>query len=154
LIVNYVATAPQTYLVAVSTTDPFQPYDISFLLSRGTPCDDDRYEPNDTPAQATSVNTASSLEGAICPQDKDHFKIAVPAGKTLKVSLVNYDASRGLLELCLLNSGATVPFVCSQDLMPTASAAGPDAGSINVVARVAGTQDRTANTYTLKVEFL
>ena len=75
-------------------------------------------------------------------------------GKTLKVSLVNYDSSKGLLELCLLDSTGATELACSTDSLPTVSAAGPDAGSMTVIARVAGTLDRTANTYTLKVEFL
>jgi len=66
LLVSYVATAAQKYYVAISTTDPFQPYDVTFLLSRGTPCDDDALEPNDFENQATMVNSAAQLEGAIC----------------------------------------------------------------------------------------
>ena len=47
LLVSYVASSSQKYYVAISTTDPFQPYDVTFLLSRGIPCDDDLLEPND-----------------------------------------------------------------------------------------------------------
>jgi hypothetical protein len=79
LLVSYVAPTPQKYYVVISTTDPFQTYDVTFLLSRGTPCDDDSHEPNDLSTQATALNTATQLDGAICPQDQDWFSASVPS---------------------------------------------------------------------------
>jgi hypothetical protein len=152
LLTSYVAAVPQKYYVAISTTDPYQPYDVTFLLSRGTPCDDDSLEPNDFPNQATMVNSATQLDGAICPQDTDWFSFNVPAGKGAQVSLINYDASKGLLRLCLFD-GAT-ELGCSDDPMPVVSATATDVGGHQgVLARVVGSTDRVANGYTLKVEF-
>jgi hypothetical protein len=150
LLVSYVAPAPATYYVAISTSDPYQPYDVTFLLSRGTPCDDDGYEPNDQPGQATPVNTASSLEGAICPQDQDHYAIVVPSGRGLTVSLTNYSQASGVLRLCLFD-GAT-ELGCSDDVAPQVVAAAAQAEGKTLVARVVGGNDRVANSYTLKVE--
>ncbi|MBI3182799.1 MAG: hypothetical protein HYZ28_11735 [Myxococcales bacterium] len=152
LLTSYVASASQKYFVVVSTTDLYQPYDVTFLLSRGTPCDDDGYEPNDLASQATPVNAATTLEGAICPQDQDHFAVAVPAQKGVRVSLVNYDASKGLLRLCLMD-GAT-QLGCNDDPAPEVSASSSQAGGKSLTARVVGSTDRVANSYTLKVEFL
>jgi hypothetical protein len=151
LLVSYVAPAPATYYVAISSIDPYQLYDVTFLLSRGTPCDDDGYEPNDTPAQATAVNSATSLDAAICPQDQDYFSLAVPAGKGARVSLVNYNSGAGLLRLCLLDFVTAAELSCSDDAVaPVAFVAAPGA---KVLARVAGSSARIANSYTLKVEF-
>ncbi len=150
LLASYVAPAPATYYVVISTTDPFQPYDVTFLLSRGTPCDDDSYEPNDAATQATPVNQATSLEGAICPQDQDHFAIAVPSGKGVRVSLQNYDASRGLLRLCLYEGATQIQ--CSEETAPVVSGSAAQVGGKTAVARVLGSTDRVANSYTLKVE--
>ena len=152
LLVSYVASAPQKYYVVVSTIDPFQPYDISFLLSRGTPCDDDSHEPNDEGTAPTSFNLGTSLEGAICPQDQDWFKVAVPAGKGLKASLVNYDSSKGLLRLCAFD-GMT-PLGCDDSTAPAVTMAEPAVGGKQVLIRVVGSTERAANAYTLKVEFL
>ncbi len=152
LLASYVAALPATYYIAISTTDAFQPYDATFLLSRGTPCDDDSYEPNDQATQATQVNLASSLEGAICPQDQDHFQIPVPAQKGVKVSLVNYSAAGGLLRICLLEG--TTQLSCSDDAQPSVTGAAAAVAGKNVIARVVGSTDRVANSYTLKVEFL
>ncbi len=152
LLASYVASTPGTYYVAISTTDPFQPYDVTFLLSRGTPCDDDGYEPNDQPAQATAVNAATSLEGAICPQDQDYFKVAVPAQKGVKLSLRNYSSGNGLLSLCLFDGPNALG--CSEDpTLPQVSAAAAQVGGKLLTARVAGSTDRIANSYTLQVEF-
>ncbi len=152
LLVSYVASAPQKYYVVVSTTDPFQPYDISFLLSRGTPCDDDTHEPNDESGVPTSFNLGTSLEGAICPQDQDWYRVAVPAGKELKASFANYEPSKGLLRLCAFD-GATV-LACDDSASPVVSMTAAAVGGKQVLMRVVGSTERAANAYTLKVEFL
>jgi hypothetical protein len=151
LLVSYVAAAPQTYFVVVSTTDLYQPYDVTFLVNRGTPCDDDRYEPNDSLAQATAFNSATGLDGMVCPQDQDHFKVAVPAGKGLRLSLANYNAGAGLLRLCLLD-GET-PLSCSDDTTPVLTQPASAVGGKMLTARVVGSTERVSNSYTLKVEF-
>ena len=152
LLVSYVAPVAATYFVAVSTTDNNQPYDATFLLSRGTPCDDDSFEPNDLPAQATPINGATTVDGAICPQDQDHFRAQVPAGKGVTATLVNYTSSHGLLTLCLLN-GSTV-LACSEAASaPTVAANAATVGGKSVLVRVSGTNDRVSNTYSLEVSF-
>ena len=152
LLVSYVAPASQKYFVSVSTIDPFQPYDVSFLLSRGTPCDDDSHEPNDSAQQPTALNTVTSIEGAICPQDQDWFRANVPADKSLKVSLANYDPGKGLLRLCVFD-GVT-QLGCDDSTAPVVSTGASDAGTRQLLIRVVGSTERVANAYTLKVEFL
>jgi hypothetical protein len=155
-LVSYVASSPQKYFVVISTTDNYQPYDVTFLLSRGTPCDDDANEPNDSPAQATSLNSSNMIDGQICPQDEDWFKVSVPAGMGLSAQLVNYDSSKGLLRLCAFPEGddGGMPLACDDSTMPNISvdAGSPDAGATNLYIRVNGETDKNANGYTLKVE--
>lgn len=152
LLVNYVAPASATYYVAISSTDPFQTYDVTFLLSRGTPCDDDSWEPNDQPGQATPVNSASSIDGAICPQDVDHFHVVVPSGKGLTASLVNYNSASGLLRLCVFDGSTELGCTDDPDA-PVISVPAGTAGGKSLLTRVVGASDRIANSYTLKVEF-
>ena len=151
LLTSYVASAPAKYFVVVSTTDAFQSYDATFLLSRGVPCDDDAREPNDSAAQATALNTASSIDGAICPQDQDWFSVNVPASKSLKTSLTQYDASKGLLRLCAFDGMTQLS--CSDDTLPVVQVAPLVAGGKTLSVRVIGSTERIANGYTLKVEF-
>lgn len=151
LLTSYVAPSPDTYYVGISTTDPYQPYDVRFSQTRGTPCDDDGWEPNDLPGQAIPLNSSGLVDGMICPQDKDHFSIAVPAQKGLTVSLVEYDSSGGLLKLCLFD-GAT-ELGCSEDPgTPTVSATVAQAENKTLTVRIDSSDERTSNSYTLKVE--
>lgn len=153
-LVSYVAPAPATYFVVVSTIDPFQPYDVNLLKSRGTPCDDDALEPNDAVAQATMLNTSRQVDGRVCPQDQDWFRATVPGTATnVRVSLINYTAGAGLLRLCVFKSDGTTQLGCSADAVPSITAPASSLGGTSVVVRVVGDTERIANSYTLNVEF-
>jgi hypothetical protein len=152
LLVSYVAAAPATYYVSISSIDAYQPYDVVFLLTRGTPCDNDSYEPNDQPSQATPLNSATQVDASICPQDVDNFSVPVPAGKGVKASLINYTSANGLLEVCLFDG--TTQIGCSDDPgTPSVSAPAAVAGGKTMRILVDAVDSRSANSYTLKVEF-
>jgi hypothetical protein len=153
LLVSYVAPLPATYFVVVSTIDPFQPYDVNFLKSRGTPCDDDSLEPNDSAAQPTLLNNTTQADGRICPQDQDYFRISVPAGRDAVARLVNYNAGNGLLRLCMFQSDGVTLLGCSSDLMPSLTAPAAGITGPSLVLRVVGDTSRIANSYTLSLEF-
>lgn len=161
LLVSFVASAQATYYVLVSSTDPNQSYDLNFLVSQGTPCDDDQWEPNDAASSATPLNTQSQIDGAICPNDLDHFRFTVPSGKGAKVSLMNYNSGAGLLQLCLYDASLTADggtsltlLGCSDDpTLPVVNAAAAQVAGKSLVARVNATDSRVQNTYTLKVEY-
>jgi hypothetical protein len=152
LLVSYVAPTAARYFVVVSSTDPYQTYDVTFLLSRGVPCDDDSNEPNDAPASPTVLNAQTQIDGKICAQDQDHFRVTAPMGQGLKASLTNYDPGRGLLRLCVLSNDGQTTFGCSDDVAPQVTVAAAQVGGQAVLVRVAGSTERIANAYTLKVE--
>jgi hypothetical protein len=152
LLVSYVAPAASRYFVVVSSIDPFQTYDATFLLSRGTPCDDDTNEPNDALTTPTVLNAQTQIDGKICPQDQDHFRVAGPTGQGLKVSLINYDPGRGLLKVCVLSNDGLTTFGCSEEVAPQVTATAAQVGGQNVIVRVSGSTDRITNAYTLKVD--
>jgi hypothetical protein len=152
LLVSYVAPAPAKYFVVISTTDMFQQYDVTFLKSRGAPCDDDTNEPNDSASQPTALNATNVIDGVICPQDQDWFRANVPASRSVRASLSNYDPGRGLLRLCVFTADGQTQLACSSELTPVVTvpatmSAGP------VLVRVVGDTDRLSNSYTLSVEF-
>jgi hypothetical protein len=153
LLVSYVAPVPATYFVVVSTIDPFQTYDVTFLKSRGTPCDDDTLEPNDSASQPTLLNTSTQADGRICPQDQDWFRSTVPAGQGVRASLINYTAGSGLLRLCLFQGDGSTLISCSADLMPSITVPAAGLSSNQVLVRVVGDTERSANSYTLSLEF-
>jgi hypothetical protein len=151
---THVAAKAGTYTVRISTraSEP-RAYDVGFFLSRGTPCDDDAHEPNDTPATATPVTQDATLEGMLCPQDQDHFRLTVPEGRGVRVALSNYTAASGLLRLCLLN-GVTEAECSTNPDEATVSLPAHVAGGQTLTARITGEDARTRNGYTLQVELL
>ena len=154
LLASYVAPTPATYFVVISTSDSFQPYGLNVLKSRGTPCDDDALEPNDSLAQATMLNTATEADGRICPQDQDWFRATVPtSAANVKVSLIHYNAGDGLLRLCLYQSDGVTQLVCTDAAQPVITAPTSVLGGSSLVVRVVGDTERIANSYTLSVEF-
>lgn len=153
LLVSYVAPVAARYFVVVSSIDPFQTYDATFLLSRGTPCDDDGNEPNDTATSAVALNAQSSIDGKVCPQDVDFFRVTPMAARGVTVSLSNYDPARGLLRLCLLSADGTTDLGCSEDLAPRVTVPAAQVAGQSVLARVSGSTERISNAYTLQVEF-
>jgi hypothetical protein len=147
----FVAALPGTYTVRVSTLAPAQRYDVGFFLSRGTPCDDDRQEPNDTPVTAKPYVLGTVVDGVICPQDWDHFTLSVPEGRGARASLTNYSAASGLLRLCLFD-GAT-ELGCSED--PAGAVVSHPASTVGgklLTARITGDAVHTTNGYTFQVE--
>ena len=153
LLVSYVAPVPATYFVVISTIDPFQTYDVTFLKSRGTPCDDDVLEPNDSATQPTLLNTSTQADGRICPQDQDWFRSTVPAGKDVVARLTNYTAASGLLRLCLFQGDGATQIACSSATLPSITVPSTALTSNQILVRVVGDTERSANSYTLSLEF-
>ena len=153
---THVAAVPGTYTVRISArgSEP-RAYDVGFFLSRGTPCDDDRHEPNDTPTTVTALKAGAPVEGMLCPQDRDHFSVAVPEGRGVRVSLSNYVAADGLLRLCLLEGSGSQELGCSIEATgATLSLPAAVAGGRTLTARITGEDALTANGYTLQAELL
>ncbi len=153
LLVSYVAPTAGRYTVVISSIDPFQTYDVTYLLSRGTPCDDDVLEPNDVPTQPTMLNAQPSADGQICPQDVDWFRVQTSTGRGLTASLTNYDSGRGLLEVCVYTADGMSEVQCSDALNPVVTLPAALAAGQAFLIRVAGSTERVANAYTVSVEF-
>jgi hypothetical protein len=158
LLASYVAPANATYYVGISSTDANETYDVTFLLSRGTPCDEDPYEPNDTPQEAWPLNATTTVDATICPGDSDYWAVPVPVGKGITVSLVNYLSQNGLLQLCLFapasgDAGST-QIGCSSDLTsPAVIGTAAQLGGQTALVQVQGGSSLVTNSYTLQVAF-
>lgn len=70
-----------------------------------TPCADDPQEPNDTAAQAFSLNVNAPVLGRTCASDKEFFKLNVTAGQTYRVNLA-FPHSSSDLDMVLFENGA------------------------------------------------
>ncbi len=153
LLVSYVAPVAASYYVVIATSDQYQPYGVTFLKSRGTPCDDDAHEPNDTASQPTVLNQVSSIDGVICPQDQDWFRATIPAGKGVTASLVNYDQSKGPLSVCVFTPDGVTVLGCASDPQPSLTVPASAITTPTVAVRVIAVDARLTNSYTLQVEF-
>ncbi len=155
---SYVAPVQASYYVVISTIDDYQPYGINILKSRGTPCDDDNLEPNDTMETATPLGTTVLANGRVCPQDQDWFRATVPVGATqVRASLIGYTPSQGLLRLCMFRNDGVTQAGCTDGTtldggLPFIQATAATIGA-TVVVRVVGTSEQIANSYTLSLEF-
>jgi hypothetical protein len=152
LLLSYVAPSAAKYFVVISSSDVFQPYDVTFLKSRGTPCDDDALEPNDAASQPTQLNVSRQADGVICPQDEDWFRVVVPANKGARAALSHYDSSKGLLKLCAFRSDAVTQLSCSAASTPEVAVAA-EVEEHALLIRVSGDTNRIANAYSLSLEF-
>ncbi|MCY1000402.1 hypothetical protein OWM54_24990 [Myxococcus sp. MISCRS1] len=151
---SHVVAERGLYTVRIASRDAVpRAYDVGFFLSRGTPCDDDDHEPNDTVETATALPEDLRLDGMLCPGDADHLRFSVPPSRGARVSLSGYTADRGLLRLCVLKGGTELG--CSIDTtgatveLPASAVQGQ-----SLTARVTGDDARTTNGYTLQVEWL
>lgn len=146
LLASYVAPAAATYFVVVSASSPSEAYGVTFLKARGTPCDDDAHEPNDTAAQPTQMNRATELDGVVCPQDQDWFRLAtIPDAGTIRVALTGYESGNGLLSLCVFSADGGTQLGCSSAPLPAVTVQAES----GLLVRVVGDSPRIANTYTL-----
>jgi hypothetical protein len=143
------------YAVRVHSTDLKQSYGLRITIDHTSSfCQNDVYEPNDTPAQATRVAPPGIDSAAICEGDHDWFSLAVPAGLGVHVDEDSI-ASQGDLDLyvyasdgtTLLGSSATSNDDEIVDL-PASTVA-----STTILILVQGGEPRSANQYSLQVSF-
>ncbi len=109
LALDRMASRDGTFYLRMESTDPYVDYGLRLSISKGTPCGDDRFEPNDTPASATAVRDQGELNQlTLCGADVDYFLVDVPTGQGVSVEL-HYVPTEGDADLQLLTAnGATV----------------------------------------------
>jgi len=61
---------------------------MSVALEVREPCLDDRFEPNDTKGQATTIPAGTQQGLGICAFDNDWFKVSVPGGKVATIEVL------------------------------------------------------------------
>lgn len=108
LALDTTVSADGSYRLRLRATDAFVEYGLRLAVSRGVPCDADRFEPSDSTAAATSVYASSILDKlTLCGLDEDWFRLEVPAGKGLRAEL-SYVPTEGAADLLVLAAdGAT-----------------------------------------------
>ncbi len=101
LLIDYTVDSAGDYLLRTQTLDPRADYDLIVYVSRGIPCDDDDYEPNDDFTQAAVLDAGVHTGLAVCPRDEDWFVVERSPQQRLVVTM-EHPAANGQLDLDLL----------------------------------------------------
>lgn len=155
LAANAQADTDGTFAVRVHSSDAQQRYGLRVTIDHtASSCQNDVYEPNDTPGQATHVSPPGLPTLAICAGDRDLFAIDVPAGLALQVT-ESADPTGGALELALLASDGATVLAADATASPQKQLAldAAQAGGQRLFARVQGADPRSENQYSLGVAY-
>lgn len=147
--INTVVNQTGEYFLRIRTRGERVPYSLSVLISKGNPCRNDEYEPNDEAHQATKLDAPSLAGLVICPDDVDWFEIPVSAGQGISVALLQDEI--GNLELALYDADGTT--LLDQDgsisMEKTVGSERLDGGRAFV--KVKASDPRTENAYALQI---
>ncbi|MBI5543976.1 MAG: hypothetical protein HY901_08825 [Deltaproteobacteria bacterium] len=90
-----------TYYLRLRADDAFVEYGLRVGISRGTPCDEDRFHPNGNAASAASLHEQGEYDKlTLCGLEQDWFRLDVPAGKGVRVEL-HYVPTEGAADLLI-----------------------------------------------------
>jgi Cys-rich repeat protein len=150
LLIDHTVPQDAAYLLRIQTTDPRATYGLVVTISRGIPCDDDSFEPNDSAYLAAAL-TAGDYPGlAVCPHDEDWFVLERSLDQRLEVS-IEFPVQEGDLDLDLVAGDA-------QTLVMRSASAGnsefvfvDDDPGTRFFIRVYGDLE-TANNYEMNIE--
>jgi len=101
MLIDYVVAQDGSYLLRTRTDDSQATYSLITTVSRGTPCDDDAFEPNDTAVAALPIAAGVYGPLQICPGDEDWFVMERTPGQHLEVG-IEFPALQGDLDLDLI----------------------------------------------------
>ncbi len=152
LLIDAVATKDAPYLLRIQTTDPQASYGLVVTISRGIPCDDDEFEPNDSAYAAWVLSPATFPKLVICPHDEDWFVIERPLDQRLEVK-IEYPASEGDLDLDLIAGDAQTLIMRSATAGNSEYVFASDQPGTRFYLRVYADL-QTANQYEMQVQFL
>lgn len=105
LLIDHTVAEDAPHLLRCQTTDPRADYDLVVTISRGIPCDDDAFEPNDSAYDPAVVQAGVYTGLALCPHDEDWYLLERPPDMRLEVR-IEYPAIEGDLDLELVASDA------------------------------------------------
>jgi Cys-rich repeat protein len=152
LALDYTVSRPGTYGLRLRSSDAYVEYGLRLLIGKGTPCDDDRFEPDDDLASAAVLPGAGDYDKlTLCGLDVDLFRIEVPQGKGLKVELES-DPTEGAADLVVTSADGKTELARSLLLAPLQIAeVAAEKAQGAVVVKVAA-QDASAHAeYVLRV---
>ncbi len=152
LLIDYTVAEDGAYLLRAQTTDPRAEYDLVVTVSRGIPCDDDEFEPNDSAYEAATVGQGDYSALAVCPHDEDWFVLQRPLDKRLEVR-IEYPVAEGDLDLDLVAGDAQTLVMRSATAGNSEFVFADDDPGTRFFIRIYGTP-QTANRYEMTIDLL
>ena len=141
------APAAGTYPFVVRSTDARDDYTLRILVSRGTPCEDDAYEPDDSFTAAAPLDAGTHVNLMKCPNNADWYLVAVPRGQSLTATLRS-DPTQGPLELDVYDSDGTTLLAKTTTTAPAEQVTVTDSSAGRVFLQVVAAST-TQNAYDL-----
>jgi hypothetical protein len=113
-----VAPVDGDYFIRAQSADYYVRYGLRISVTRGTPCDPDENEPNNTYDAAKLVSQGDLFGQSICAGDLDWFLVAANRGQTVEVTL-NTTPEDGEIDIALFDTAGLKKLAESANAVPT-----------------------------------
>lgn len=148
--VRATANVDGDYYVRTRTDDAYVRYGLRLTVSRGIPCVDDEYEPNDSFLSASPMDPGDYLGLQVCPGNADWYQVSVREGDKLDVR-IEMTALQGDLDLFLYDSDGKTLLGSSATVLDVEQVQTAVFTGSRVYAKVVGAAATTRNAYDLKI---
>ena len=155
LAVDRTVATDGTYYLRLQSQDPYVEYGLRLSVSKGVPCDDDHFEPNDDVGKPSALHAAGDYDKlTLCPADVDFLLLDVPAGKGVKVEL-NSTPTEGALDMLMLSvDGKTeLARTTTTEAVETAELAASQIVAGKVLLKILSADSRSHGEYFLHVSY-
>jgi len=136
--IDYKTAAAGDALFQVSSTDLRGSYSVQILVSRGLPCDDDSFEPNNGLTQSKALLPGQYFNLMNCASNEDWFELALPRGSLGNLRLDYDPLLMGALELTVFDSDGVTPIASASQAQSPALLQLSSSSGGRVFARVRG----------------
>lgn len=138
------------YFIRARSSDAYVRYGLRVTVSRGVPCVDDDYEPNDSIQAATPLEPGDYFGLRICPSNVDWYMVPVNSGETLTVEMES-TPSAGDLDLYLYDSNGVTLLAQSATVAEIERVTSTDFTERRAYVKVVGALPSVRNAYDLRV---
>lgn len=154
LALDYTAARAGVYDLRLRSTDAYVEYGLRLLVGKGTPCDDDRFEPDDDlPSAAALPGPGDYDKLTLCGLDTDYFRVEVPEGTALRIEL-DSNPTEGAANLVAYSPDGKAELARSPQLAPVQTVrVAADQARGGVVVKVAAQDSGAHAEYVLRVSY-
>lgn len=138
-----------TYYLRVRSRAGHVRYELDVRISKGVPCKNDEFEPNETYGDAAALSAGAVSGLVVCPSEEDWYVVAVPPGKGIAATMAQ--DGNGNLELELYDGDATKLLASDSSVKNEKSVAANQVTGGRAYLRVRASDARTESVYGLQI---